>query len=562
MHITKRTIKELMEKSIEKYGERPALSFYNSEPISYKELGAKIKAVQEKLKERGIIKGDKIAIIGENSPNWGIAYLGITTMGAVAVPILPDFPAEDIAHIINHSESHIAFVTKKQLDKLSEVDIRELEVVITLDDFTMKESKYELEPISRMLSIASDFIRSIPIKLGIYTEEVQEEDLAAIIYTSGTTGHSKGVMLTHRNIASNVLQIYDFFDLKEGERILSILPLSHAYECTLGFLYPLFAGCTIYYIGKKPTARTLREAAGKVKPNVIAAVPLIIEKIYKREVQPALRKNLAIRFLTFTPLKSAIFRKIGKKMIDFFGGQLRTMAFGGAPLGLELEKFLRKAKFPYAVGYGLTETSPVLTGAKVGETKLGSAGRPLMEVEIKIADPDPKTGIGEIWVRGPNIMKGYYKNKELTKEVLTEDGWLKTGDLGYLDKDEYLYIKGRSKNMILGPNGENIFPETIEEKLNMHPYVEESLVIEREGVLEAWIYIEPSFLEKKLEGKSEAKREEIINEILEEIRQEVNEKLPAFAKIKRCVEHPAPFEKTPTHKIKRYLYYHPTKKRT
>lgn len=560
VELKKRTIKELIEKSIEKFGDKPALAFYDSEPISYREMGARIGALSEKLRERGVLKGDKVAIIGENSPNWGIAYLSITTMGAVAVPILPDFAGEDIAHIISHSEARIAFVTKKQLDKLAEAEIKGLKLVITLDDFTMEKAKYEMEPISRILAKASEFLRTLPHRVGLISEEVDEEDLAAIIYTSGTTGHSKGVMLTNKNIVSNVLQIRDFFDLTEGERILSILPLSHAFECTLGFLYPLSVGAPIYYIGKKPTAKILRMAAARVKPNVIAAVPLIMEKIYKREVQPVIRKNIAIKVLSISPfIRRALFKKIGKKIVDFFGGELRTMAFGGAPLGVELEKFLRKSKFPYAVGYGLTETSPVITGAKVNETRLGSAGKPLKDVEIKIVNPDPATGVGEIWVRGPNLMKGYYKNKELTKEVLTEDGWFKTGDLGYLDGDNYLYIKGRSKNMILSPSGENIFPETIEEKLNMHPYVSESLVLERNGVLEAWIYPEYSLLESKLQGTSEVQRQKIMDEILEEIRREINEKLPPFARIKRCVEQPEPFEKTPTHKIKRYLYYHPEK---
>ena len=555
MYLKKKTLKELFELAVKEYATRPALAYYDSEPITYKELGERVRALSSFLKEKGVKKGDKVAIIGENSPNWGIAYLSIVTMGAVVVPILPDFHAEDIAHIISHSESKIVFVTQRQMDKLLEVEVKGVELVISLDDFVPEFSFAKTEPISKLIGKASEILKTIPEKVGLLSSEIKEEDLSSIIYTSGTTGHSKGVMLTHKNIVSNIQQIDDYFDLTPGDRLLSILPLSHAYECTLAFLYPLSVGCCIYYLGKKPTPKLLLEAASKVKPTVMAAVPLIMEKIYKKHVLPVLRRNLMIKLLSSTPfVRRALYRKIGKKLVKLFGGELRTLAFGGASLNRELEIFLKEANFPYAVGYGLTETSPVLTGMRDEELRIGSCGRPLKDVEVKIVNPDPETGVGEIWVRGPNVMKGYYKNKELTREVLTEDGWLKTGDLGYLDKDNYLYIKGRSKSLILGPSGENIYPEAIEEKINMHPYVSESLVVERNGGLVALIYLEYSMLEDKLENKSEEDRERIIKEILEKIRGDVNEKLPSYAKLKECIEHPEPFEKTPTHKIKRYLY--------
>jgi len=555
MYVKKKTLKELFELAVKEYATRPALAYYDSEPITYKELGERVRALSNFLKEKGVKKGDKVAIIGENSPNWGIAYLSIVTMGAVVVPILPDFHAEDIAHIISHSESKIVFVTQQQMDKLLEVEVKGVELVISLDDFVPEFSFAKTEPISKLIGKASEILKTIPEKVGLLSSEIKEEDLASIIYTSGTTGHSKGVMLTHKNIVSNIEQIDDYFGLTPEDRLLSILPLSHAYECTLAFLYPLSVGCCIYYLGKKPTPKLLLEATSKAKPTVMAAVPLIMEKIYKKHVLPVLRRNLMIKLLSSTPfVRRALYRKIGKKLVEFFGGELRTLAFGGAPLNRELEIFLKEANFPYAVGYGLTETSPVLTGMKDEDLRIGSCGKPLKDVEIKIVNPDPETGVGEVWARGPNVMKGYYKNKELTREVLEEDGWLKTGDLGYLDKDNYLYIRGRSKSVILGPSGENIYPEAIEEKINMHPYVSESLVVERNGGLVALIYLEYSMLEDKLENKSEEDRERIIKEILEKIRRDVNEKLPSYAKLKECIEHPEPFEKTPTHKIKRYLY--------
>ncbi len=552
----KKTIKALLWPKFDEYGDNPALAFYDSEPVTYGELKERIISLSHILQNLGVVKGDRVAIIGENSPNWGIAYLAVVTMGAVAVPVLPDFHAEDIAHILKHSGTRIAFATRRQMDKLSEVDISGLEKVISLDDFVAETYPVEISPISKLIDQAFEVLRSIPGKIGLVESEPQEDDLAAIIYTSGTTGHSKGVMLTHYNIAANIIQIDHFFDVTPEDRILSILPLSHSYENTLGFLYVLYRGAPIYYLGKKPTPRMLKIACEKVRPTVMASVPLIIEKIYKKQVIPAIHRNPLMKFLVSNPLTSrTIYRKIGRKIVNFFGGALRTMSFGGAPLSEEIELFMRKCGFPYAVGYGLTETSPVVTGAKVNETRLGSAGKPLVDVEIRIEDADPETGVGEIYIKGPNVMKGYYKNEKLTKEVLTDDGWFKTGDLGYLDEDGYLYIKGRSKSMILGPSGENIYPETIEEKFNAHPLVQESLVVQVDGRLEAWIYPDYSALESKIEGRSESEREAIMREILDDICREVNKKLPSYSKISRCVEHPEPFEKTPTLKIKRYLYY-------
>lgn len=551
----KKTLRALLCPKFDEYGDRPALGFYDSVPITFRELKEKVISLSHMLQDHGIIKGDRVAIIGENSPNWGIAYLAIVFMGAVAVPILPDFHADDMAHILKHSGSRIVFATRRQIEKLSEVDVSGVEHIISLDDFVPERNPVKTSPISRLIEQASELLRSLPSKVGLIKYEPDEDDLAAIVYTSGTTGHSKGVMLTHYNIASNIIQIDHFFDVTPEDRILSILPMSHSYENTLGFLYVLYKGAPIYYIGKKPTPRILQMACAKVRPTVMASVPLIIEKIYKKQVVPSLQKNLVIRFLVRNPLTSGmIYRKIGKKLMDFFGGELRTMSFGGAPLNEKIEQFMRKCGFPYATGYGMTEASPVVAGAKVNETRPGSVGKPLIDIEVRIENPDPETGVGEIYLRGPNIMKGYYKNRRLTEEVLTPDGWLKTGDLGYLDDDNYLYIKGRSKSLILGPSGENIFPEAIEEKFNAHPLVQESLVLQNDGRLEAWIYPDYAMIEDRLEGKSEAERERIMREILDEICREVNQKLPAYSKISRCVEHPEPFEKTPTLKIKRYLY--------
>ncbi len=556
------TIKALIEQSIKKHKERPALGFFDSEPITYGELAKKIKAVSKLLYDKGIRKGDKVALIGENSPNWGIAYLGIVTIGAIAVPILPDFPGEDIINILKHSDSKLLFATRKHVDKIINDECKNIKTIISLDDFSDETEFYKIESISSVIEEtiqkASQFFHDLGEKVGLFDENVKEDDLAAIIYTSGTTGMSKGVMLTHKNIVTNIIATKKFIIIDEKDRFLSVLPMSHVYEGTLGFLMPLASGSSIYYLGKAPTPTVLKKACSKVHPTIMAWVPLIMEKIYKKKVKALIEKNFLFKGLTRVPgLRKTFYKKAVKSLIEFLGGKIKVIAFGGAPLSPEVEKFLKTGGFPYVVGYGLTETAPLLTGEKPNETRIGSCGYPIEHVQIKIVDPDPKTGIGEIYAKGPNIMKGYYKNKKLTEEVLSKDGWFKTGDRGYMDKDSFLYIRGRSKNMFLGPNGENIYPEVIEEKLLSFLIVQEAIVIDNRGEIEALVYLDPAYLEEKLEGKGEEEQMQIIREILENLRKEVNQKLPSFSRIKRCLYQREPFVKTATQKIKRFLYYHP-----
>lgn len=560
--IRPRTIKKLIEDSINLHPKAPALSFFDKEPVTYGELGIRIKELSELLKKNEIRKGDKVAILGENSPNWGISYLSIVTMGAIAVPILPDFPQGDVENILNHSESKILFATKKQFDKLRYEKCGNIRKVIILDDLHIEETEFETVQFSEFINGAikkiSAIIHDIGEFTGLVSGDVEEEDLAAIIYTSGTTGMSKGVMLTHKNIVSNVNSITEIMSFHEDDRFLSLLPLSHALECTIGFLLPLSSGASAWYMGSAPTPSLIKKACPIVKPTCIPMVPLLIEKIFKKRVKTFLEKNKMTKIISKTPfLKKLIYKKAGKAILEFFGGNVRTIAIGGAPLGSEVEDFLRISGFPYVMGYGLTETSPLLTGEKIKETRKGSSGYPIKDVEIKIVDKDPKTGIGEIYARGPNLMRGYYKNENITKEVMTEDGWFKTGDKGYMDKDNFLYVKGRSKNMFLGPSGENIYPEVIEEKLNEILIVEEALAIENRSDVEALICLDHDILEPKITGKSEEDQKKVIEEILGNIRKEVNEKLPPFSRIKKCFFQSEPFTKTATKKIKRYLYYHP-----
>ncbi len=553
--VKKYTIPELVKLTTRYHMALPAIGYYYDEPITYGELYRRIVSLSQMLREYGVRKGTKVAILGENSPNWVISYLSTVFLGGVAVPILTDFHPHDISNIIRHSESEVIFTTKNFFLKLKEFDLGKIRLFISLDDFVPDESSIEVSKFSSLIYKARDAVLSVAEKIGIISDEISPDDLAAMIYTSGTTGNSKGVMLTHKNIVSNVTQVARLFDLNQKDRVLSVLPLAHSYEFTLGLLYSLSVGASIYYLGRKPTPILVEEACKRVKPTIIPAVPLLIEKIYKSKVKKALTEKKALAFASKLPVVgNLLYSKIRKAILDFFGGELRCMTLGGAPLSREVEIFLKKINFPYAVGYGLTEASPLVSGSLPSETKLGASGKVAPEIEVRIVNADPSTGIGEIWIKGPNVMKGYYKNEHLTREVLTEDGWLKTGDLGFVDSDGYIYISGRSKNMILTAAGENIYPENIEEKLNMHPWVQESVVYEKSGKIVAKVYLNYDAIADILEGKSDSEREIMMKEILHKIRDEVNSMLPLFSRLSEIYEFPEPFEKTPTNKVKRYLY--------
>jgi long-chain acyl-CoA synthetase len=554
------TINCLLETSVEKFGARPAMCMALEKPLTYNELFRSVSDMAAMLKKQGVVKGDKVAILGENSPNWGIACLASMRIGAIVVPILPDFPETDIHHIMNDSEAKILFTTQKHMDKVLGSRDHKLQTVITLDDFKAETDILPVEPISKLIEKARSFFRQIPDKMGLKSTAVSEDDIASIIYTSGTSGHSKAVMLTHKNFISNVLTTSNhLLEIHPEWTFLSILPLSHTYEFTLGFLFPLLNGSRIVYVGKTPTPSVLEKICQVEKPQVIPAVPLIMEKIYKKKVLAAFEKKFVLKLISKVPgLKMKIYKKIANKLVDFFGGELKTMAIGGAAINREAEIFLKKSGFPYLIGYGLTESAPLLAGGPWGDETIavGSTGKPIPGVEIKIVDPDPRTGIGEIYARGDNVMKGYYKNPQATRETVDEDGWLHTGDLGYFDKSNNLFIRGRSKNMILMSNGENIYPEAIEDKINSCMHVAESLVIEDNGRLEAWVYLDYDLIDEETKSRSQQQKLEYIDELLLRLKETINPQLSAFAQITRFVEHKEPFQKTATSKIKRYLYTH------
>jgi long-chain acyl-CoA synthetase len=554
------TLDQLLERSVRLFGGRPALGMAFEKPLSYSEFYNGVVSAARLLTEQGIARGDHVALLGENSPQWGMAYFGILRVGAIAVPILPDFPEADVRHILQDAEVKLVFTTSRQLEKVIGLEGHRLQAVITLDDFQPEASAVTVEPLSRLLEKARAWLRRLPERFGLVSGVSGPEDTASIIYTSGTSGHSKAVMLTHRNFLSDVLSTSHVVEIHPGWTFLSILPLSHTYEFTLGFLFPLLTGARIVYVGRTPSPTLLEKICRHERPQVMAAVPLLIEKIYKKKVKTALEKNLMIRMLRRLPgVKTAIYRKIGRKLVDFFGGDLRLMAIGGAPLNREAEEFLRTAGFPYLIGYGLTETAPLLAGGPWREHNLievGSTGKPIAGVEIRIHRLDPGRDVGEVLVRGGNIMKGYYKNPKLTRETIDEEGWLRTGDLGRFDRKGNLHIMGRCKNMILMANGENIYPEAIEEKLNANLYISESLLVENNGLLEAWVYLDYELIDDETHNWSEERRAAHISQLLESIRNDVNPQLPAFAQIRRLIEQNEPFVKTATHKIKRYLYSH------
>lgn len=590
------TLPNLFDRSIKLYADKRSLGFVSEEAMTYATLNAKVQEMVALLKARNITKGDKVALLSENMPNWAIAYFSVTYIGAVIVPILPDFHAADVHNILKHSEVKAVFVSHRYQKTVHEYENSHIEFVIGLDNLTLIKEldnpSYitqitdkirenipleELKNISKLdensfisnlkqkiknitklesLNLVEEFNNAThlsQIRLNIKAtlhpdnDRPRENDLAAIIYTSGTTGHSKGVMLSHKNLVTNAMSSFCVLSIKSDDVLLSILPLAHTFECTVGLIVPILHGSSVYYIKKAPTPSVLLKAFAIVRPTMMLSVPLVIEKIYKSKILAQINSSFLTKYFYTIPTTRKLLNKIaGNKLKETFGGRLRFYGIGGAALASYVEEFLYEADFPYVVGYGLTETAPLIAGTPLDmPNKLRSTGPAMYGVDIKLRDVNPQTGEGEICVKSPSVMMGYYKDKEKTDEVF-EDGWFLTGDLGYLDNDGYLFISGRSKNVIIGPGGENIYPEQIESVINQHEIVLDSLVLEKEGKLVARIHLD----EEKLEAKLEEEKERL----LEELRIEVNSKVSSFSKMVKFIEQREPFIKTPTKKIKRYLY--------
>lgn len=552
--LQKRTLSELFRSGVSEFSHRVAFSFVDEEPVTYRQIEQQVYQLVMSLRQRGIEPGDRIALLGENSPAWCIAYLTVTTMGAVAVPILTDFHKSEIHHIIRNSGAKGLFVSGKLVHKVAELNMRDLVFIASFDDQELPLEEKKTVKFSTLLAGGEPVKKRKKIKP---RPEPEEDDLAEILYTSGTMGHSKGVMLTHKNIVANVQAGIQAISISSSDCFLAILPLSHAYECSMGFLAPFLMGSIIYFIKGLPTAQTLLPAIKAVQPTIILSVPLIMDKIYKKKVLGEINaKPISKTLYRIGPMQKVVNRIAGRRLVQAFGTRLRLMIFGGAATPPDVEAFLSEGGFPYTTGYGLTECAPLLTVNPVGKVKQQSAGKPIPGVMLRILDPDPHTGIGEILARGPNVMKGYFHNEEATQKAFTSDGWFITGDLGLIDNDGFLFIKGRSKNIIVGPSGENIYPEELEFHLSENSFVLESLVFEQAGRITARVYLDMDAMEEayhlsRLDG-SEAAR--LVTQKLESIRLEVNARVAAYARIHRIIEQAEEFEKTATKKIKRYLY--------
>lgn len=558
------TMDRVVACSASRHPKRVALRTYAEEgsEITYGELQRKSDAIGLYFLEQGFVKGDRVALVGESSPTWMLAYFGITGIGLTAVPVLSEFSAKEVLQILADGDVKAVVVNGRHIEKVLPFIQERPEFLIRLEDLF-----HIPMPISSELQNKTQFInapgrditrRKVDAKAKKLLTEHRpaEEDLASLIYTSGTTGMSKAVMLTHKNLVWNADISTDVYvKLKPGHKILSILPVSHVYEFTTGQILELLCGCEIVYLGRPPAPSSLLPALKEVRPHIIMTVPLLIEKIYRASVLPTLKENTKLQpYLRYGLSRRFIYRIIGRKLKVTMGGRLRFFGIGGAPLDREVETFLAEAKFPYALGYGLTETSPLIAGGKPKNHTVGVIGPIVKHLEVRLEEQDPNTKIGEIAVKGPSVTQGYWNNPTLNEESFTSDGFFKTGDLGFIDKKGRLAIMGRTKTVILGSGGENIYPELIEAVINNQDFVTESLVIPEGGALVALIKLDLEAYAQKMalsvnEAKSEAAR------YISKLREEVNKELAAFSRLSGVHLQEDAFERTPTQKIKRFLYH-------
>ena len=540
----------LIETSIKDNWEMPALTDYKGSTYLYKDVARKIEKIHIMFEKAGLEKGDKVALCGRNSANWAVSFLSVITYGAVVVPILHDFKPDNIHHIINHSEAKILFAGDNVWENLNENKIEEVISVISLIDFELFFSR-NAEVSEARMRLNELFGKKYPNRFtstDVSYHIDKPEELALINYTSGSTGFSKGVMLPYRSIWSNIRFCLDHLDfLKPGDKYISMLPMAHMYGLAVEVLHPIAKGGHIHFLTRTPSPKIIMDAFAEIKPKLIVAVPLIIEKIIKTRVFPLLDKPLIKVMLHVPFVDQQLLNKVKAKLHETFGGNLHEMIIGGAALNKDVEQFLRRIDFPYTVGYGMTECGPLISYSPWKEAKYTSCGKVVDRMTAKVDSSNPETMVGEVLVKGENVMLGYFKNEEATKSVL-KDGWLNTGDMEIIDKDGYLFLRGRSKNMILGSSGQNIYPEEIEDQLNNMPYVAESVVIEQDGKIVALIY--PDFENAEKQGISS----DIIEQKMQENISILNPQLPAYSQISKVKIHYEEFEKTPKRSIKRYLY--------
>lgn len=540
----------LIEQSIKTNWYLNALTDYKGITLQYRDVARKIEKIHILLENAGIEKGDKIAICGRNSAHWTVTYLAVITYGAVVVPILHEFKADQVHNIVNHSEARLLFVGDQIWENLNEAAMPHLEGIIELKDFGVPVSR------SEKLAYARDHLNEIfghkfPCRFrpdDISYEKEKSEDLAIINYTSGTTGYSKGVMLPYRSILSNVLYCKEKIGLKAGDSVVSMLPLGHVFGMTFDFLYGFTAGAHLWFLTRMPSPKIIAESFAEIRPRVIACVPLIVEKIFKKNILPKVDNKLGKLLLHVPIISDKIKELIKQKAMEVFGGNFIEIIIGGAPFNAEVEAFLKMIDFPYTIAYGMTECGPIICHSHWTELKLASCGKVAARMEAKVLSPNPSAIAGELVCRGANLMLGYYKNEEATRQVIDTEGWLHTGDMATIDEDGNVFIKGRCKNLLLTSSGQNIYPEEIESKLNNMPYVSESLIILQQDKLVGLIY--PDSDDAFAHGLSQSD----LVRVMEENRLELNKQLLAFSQIARFKLYPEEFEKTAKKSIKRFLY--------
>ena len=545
------SVNKLYQEAFRKHWERPAISNYQGVTLKYGDVARRMAKLHIMFEECGLQKGDKVALCSRNQANWAVAFLAAMTYGAVPVPLLHEFKSSNIHHLVNHSEAKILFVDDVIWEGLTETEMPDLHAIIQVNTFKLLYAKDDAIVDARE-HLNELFGRKYPMaftpdSLDYYEDSAEE--LAIINYTSGTSGFSKGVMIPYRAVLSNlqfgqkVLPGLDY-----TKNVVSMLPSAHMYGLMFELLYELSVGAHVHFLSRVPSPKIIMQALSEVKPYVVIAVPLVIEKIYKSKVKPVLEKE-GIRFLMKLPgLNQVVMNKIKTELVNAFGGEFYEVIIGGAAFNKEVEAFFKQIGFPFTVGYGMTECAPIITYDDWQVEKLNSCGKAAPNLEVKIDSADPENVAGEILVKGANVFMGYFKNEEATNAVFTEDGWFRTGDMGVLDADGSLFIRGRSKCMILGPSGQNIYPEEVETVINSQPYVVDSLVVEDEGGLAALIY--PDFAQ----GVKEGMNQKAFAEFIEGMLPELNKELPNYARLKKIKVMTEDFERTPKKSIKRYLY--------
>ncbi len=544
------SVNKILEKSFKDNWDRPALSNYKGQDLAYRDVARRIAKLHIAFEQCGLKRGDKVAICSRNQANWGVSFLAALTYGAVPVPILHEFKPGNIHYLVNHSEAKVLFVDDVIWENLSESEMPDLYVVVQINTFNFLYSKTEeMSQVRQHLN--ESFGHKYPNNFGPsdldYYEDSADE-LALINYTSGTSGFSKGVMIPYRALFSNIefAHVQALPQLDNTTEVVSMLPLAHMYGMMFEFLFEMTIGAHVHFLTRVPSPKIIMQAFEEIKPHIIIAVPLIIEKVYKSKLKPVLDRTKLI--MNLPVLDKLIQKRICKELINAFGGRFEEVIIGGAAFNPEVESFFRKIGFPFTVGYGMTECAPIITYAHWNQARLYSCGFAAMNMMVRVNSADPEKIPGEVQVKGPNVFLGYYKNDQATADVMTEDGWFRTGDMGVMDKDGYLYLKGRSKCMILGPSGQNIYPEEIEAVINNVTYVVDSLVVDDHGSLVSLIY--PDYHQAELDGIEKSALEDRIKAALPEI----NKQIPNYAKISRIEFMPEDFERTPKRSIKRYLY--------